>query len=348
MKFKPLSIAGQEIPPGTHTTLNIELPRLYTHTETSMPVHVIRGKKDGPCLFISAALHGDEINGIEIIRRLLRQKTLKQLKGTLITVPIVNVYGVIQHSRYLPDRRDLNRCFPGSETGPLASRIANLFMTEIVSKCDAGIDLHTGALHRSNLPQIRANLDHEETSRLAHCFGVPVIIDASVRDGSLRQAAAERGITTLLYEAGEALRFDELCIRAGLRGIMNVMRTLDMLPKSTRPTKVMEPFVASSSSWIRAPESGLLRAVADLGNRVGKGDLLGYISDPFGINEVEVISTRTGIIIGRTHLPLVNEGDALYHVAHFSEDSNDVARTVEDFQQMHYIEADMAQEPPIT
>lgn len=348
MPESELRINGQIIKPGTDVTIDVELPKLYTHTEAIMPVHVIRGRKDGPRLLVSAAIHGDEINGIEIIRRLLKHKALKQIRGALVAVPIVNVYGVIGHSRYLPDRRDLNRCFPGSDSGPLAHRIAHVFMNEIVSQCTNGIDIHTGALHRSNLPQVRANLDDEETSRLAHAFGVPVLINASVRDGSLREAAAEAGIPMLLYEAGEALRFDEISIRAGVRGVLNVMRALDMLPAAPkRTTHHYEPYIARSSTWMRAPESGLLRTMTPLGAHVKKGDLLGLISDPFGHTEVEVYSSRTGVVIGRTHLPLVNEGDALYHVAHFKAELEDVVRHVESFQQIHNLEAELAKEPPI-
>ena len=201
-----LRINGENVLPGSSVTLELPLPELYTRTPMTMPVQVRRGKRPGPCLFVCAAVHGDELNGIEIIRRLMKRRALSRVRGTIIAVPIVNVYGVIERSRYLPDRRDLNRSFPGSGRGSLAARVADLFMTEIVARCTHGIDLHTGAMHRGNLPQVRGNLDHEETLRLARLFGVPVLINADVRDGSLREAAAARGIPMLLYEAGEALR----------------------------------------------------------------------------------------------------------------------------------------------
>ncbi|MCW8901464.1 MAG: succinylglutamate desuccinylase/aspartoacylase family protein, partial [Gammaproteobacteria bacterium] len=218
MKNGTLVINDITIKPGTRMTIDLPAARLYTHAPMSIPVHVVSGKTTGPRLFLSAAIHGDEINGIEIIRRLLKLPALKRLQGTLIAVPMVNVHGIINHSRYLPDRRDLNRSFPGSEKGPLALRLANLFMKEIVEQSTHGIDLHTGAIHRSNLPQIRANLDNDETEKLARAFDVPVIISSNLRDGSLREAAAEFGIPMLLYEAGEALRFDEVAIRAGVKG----------------------------------------------------------------------------------------------------------------------------------
>lgn len=330
-----LAINGVTIETGSRSTIYLPVGRLYTHAPMKIPVHVIRGKHPGPRLFISAAIHGDEINGVEIIRRVLKLPALKRLSGTLIAVPIVNVHGLINHSRYLPDRRDLNRTFPGTEKGSLAARLANLFMQEIVAKSTHGIDLHTGAIHRSNLPQIRANLDDPDTEKLAKAFGVPVIISSNIRDGSLREAAAEYGIPMLLYEAGEALRFDEMSISAGVKGIINVMRTLEMLPPSRRKTKQhIEPVVARSSSWIRSPDSGILRAMVPLGGRVKKNTLLGVVADPIGANDVNIMSTFSGIVIGRTNLPLVNEGDALYHIARF-EDVREVESKVDEFQEAH-------------
>lgn len=346
---KTLNINGTAVHPGMRATIDLPAGRLYTHTPMSMPVHVIRGKHDGPCLFVSAAIHGDEINGVEIIRRLLKLSILKKLHGSLIAVPIVNVHGLINHSRYLPDRRDLNRSFPGSEKGSLAARLAHLFMQEIVSQSTHGIDLHTGASHRGNLPQIRANLDDPETEKLARAFDVPVIISSNLPDGSLRVAAAEYGIPMLLYEAGEALRFDEVAIRAGVKGIVNVMRLLNMLPpkKSKTSTKRKEPVVARNSSWVRAAESGILRAMIPLGGRVKKGTLLGVVADPFGEQELQVLAPFSGIVIGRTNLPLVNEGDALYHIAQFGDiqEVKDVEAKVDEFQEQHTPEPPTAPDP---
>ncbi|MDH5393647.1 MAG: succinylglutamate desuccinylase/aspartoacylase family protein [Gammaproteobacteria bacterium] len=335
MPDKPLTINGETFAPGTRTTVELPVARLYTHTSMSMPIHVVRGKKTGPRMFISAAIHGDEINGVEIIRRLLKLPVLKRLSGTIIAVPIVNIHGLINHSRYLPDRRDLNRSFPGSEKGSIAARLANLFMQQIVCQSTHGIDLHTGAIHRSNLPQIRANLDDQETDTLARAFNVPVIISSNIRDGSLRESAAEYGIPMLLYEAGEALRFDEVSIRAGVDGIVNVMRTLQMLPPSRSKSKTYtEPVVARSSTWVRAADSGILRTMVPLGSRVKRGTLLGVVSDPFGTTEEQITSTCNGIIIGRTNLPLVNEGDALFHIARF-EDVSEAADKVDEFNEEH-------------
>lgn len=344
-KNRAFIINGCTIGPGSRTTVDLPAGRLYTHAPMSIPVHIVSGKSDGPRLFVSAAIHGDEIIGVEIIRRLLKSAYLKRMKGTLIAVPIVNVHGLVNHSRYLPDRRDLNRCFPGSEKGSLAARIAHLFMEEIVKQSTHGIDLHTGAIHRSNLPQIRANLDDPETAKLARAFDVPVMISSNLRDGSLREAAAECGIPMLLYEAGEALRFDEVSIRAGVKGIINVMRELAMLPPLKRKSRTnIQPVVARTSFWVRAPESGILRALVPLGGRVKKGTLLGVVADPFGEQEFEIKALHNGIVIGRTNLPLVNEGDALYHIARFG-DIVEVEAKVDEFQEEHLHELIPAPNP---
>jgi predicted deacylase len=333
-KNKPVTINGVTIQPGERGVIELPIGKLYTHINVNIPLQVICGKTSGPTLFISAAIHGDELNGVEIARRLLKSPVLKRLRGTLIVIPVVNIFGIIQHSRYLPDRRDLNRSFPGSSRGSLAARLAHTFLQEVVRQCDYGIDLHTGAVHRSNLPQIRANLDDPETKQLAEAFSVPVLLNSNLRDGSLRQAADEYGVKVLLYEAGEALRFDELSIRAGVRGILSIMRKLAMLPRTKNPSKRHEPFVARSSSWERAPQSGILRSVVALGSRVRSGDVLGVISDPsdlFDSTDYPVTAQYNGLVIGRSNIPLVNEGDALFHIARF-EDIKEAAASVEVFQ----------------
>lgn len=329
--IRPVIVNGEEVKAGTRCVVDLNLPGFYTHTPIPMPVHVIHGRKDGPRVFVSAAIHGDELNGVEIIRRLLKRPSLKRLRGTLFAIPVVNVYGVIHHSRYLPDGRDLNRTFPGSERGSLAARLAHQFMCEIVAQCTHGIDLHTGANYRSNLPQIRAKLDDKETKSLARAFGVPVLLNSDLRDGSLREAAAECGVRMLLYEAGESLRFDEVSIRAGVNGIMNVLRALGMVTsKSKTRRRKTEPFIARSSTWVRAPRSGVLCSRIRNGARVKKNDVLGLVADPFSDQETEVVAHAEGLIIGRTNIPLVNEGEAVFHIARF-ESSKDAASQVEAF-----------------
>jgi predicted deacylase len=312
----PVSIAGTKIKPGQHATIHMPVARLYTHTEMTMPIHVVHGLKEGPRLFVSAAIHGDEINGTEIIRRLMKLKKIKKLKGTLIAVPVVNVYGFLKQSRYSPDRRDLNRFFPGTEKGSLTSQLANIFMDEIVLCSTHGIDLHAGSNHRTNLPQVRANTNDEEALRMAEAFRVPIIINAKIRDGTLRHAATEKNIPFLVYEAGEALRFDEVAIRAGIRGIISVMETIGMLRRSpTRKKKVIEPLIADATTWVRSPASGILHMNVPLGARVGKNKKIGMIADPFGAQEAVIGSPLSGMVIGRLNLPLVHQGDAVIHIA---------------------------------
>jgi predicted deacylase len=347
LKHSGVDISGKHVDPGKSAVLDLPIPGLYSHAPMNLPVQVVCGKRAGPRLFVSAAIHGDEINGVEIIRRLLRLPLLARLRGTLIAVPIVNVHGFLNRSRYLPDRRDLNRSFPGSDRGSMAARLAHLFLNTIVANSDYGIDLHTAAIHRENLPQVRANLDDPETARLARAFQVPVLLNSNLRDGSLRESAAEHGVPMLLYEAGEALRFNEHCIRAGLKGIVSVMRELEMLSRTSRAGKPLEPLVARASSWVRAGRSGLLRVTAGLGTRVRRGDVIGVIADPFSHQELEVVSSVGGIIIGRQNLPLVNEGEALFHIARF-ESSRQAENAVEAFRADDLpVHPSLDEEPPI-
>ncbi|MDX1461056.1 MAG: M14 family metallopeptidase [Xanthomonadales bacterium] len=337
-KNSPITIGDVTVAPGEQAHVNLPVADLYTSTSLSMPVEIRCGRLAGPVMFVSAAIHGDELNGIEIIQRLLKRKALSRLHGTLLAVPVVNVHGFLNQSRYLPDRRDLNRSFPGSARGSIAARLANLFINEIVSKADFGVDLHTGAINRSNLPQIRGNLDDEETLDLATAFGAPVIVDAAIREGSLRATAAARGMPVIVYEAGEALRFDEISIRAGLRGILSVMRHRGMLPK-VRARRPYTPMVAHNSRWVRAPDSGIVSRMVELGSRVRKGQTLAVITDPIGHQEVPVPASASGIVIGRNNLPLAHEGDALFHVATF-ENNPEAAEVVEDFTALHDADPD--------
>ena len=264
-------------------------------------------------MFVSAAIHGDEVIGVEIVRRLLANPALKRLKGTLLVVPIVNTYGFLSRSRYMPDRRDLNRSFPGSAAGSLASRLAHLFMTEVVGRASIGIDLHSAAIHRTNLPQIRISTGNPDTMLLAQMFGAPVILTSPERPGSLRREGRERGVDVLLYEAGEGLRFDAQAVKTGIGGILQVMQHIGMISGAevkARPT----PVLCASSQWLRAPAGGLLRSFRDSGEWVQVNDLLAIVSDPFGKQEVELRAIWPGIVVGRAILPVVNEGDAIYHI----------------------------------
>jgi predicted deacylase len=312
---KPLALAGTSVEPGSRRTVDIPISVMSDHTPVTLSVHVIHGRRQGPTIFVSAAIHGDEIIGVEIVRRLVRSPALRRVAGTVLLIPVVNSYGFIAHSRYLPDRRDLNRSFPGSAKGSLAARLAHLFLSEVVSRCDYGIDLHSAAVHRTNLPQIRVGEDDEKALELARAFGAPVTLKAELRDGSLRHAAHERGVPVMVFEAGEGLRFDEFAIRVGVKGALRVMRHLGMIARGAITDSRFVSPVAEKSSWVRAPQGGILRALRRSGDIVEKGELLGIVSDPFGEREAEVKAVVGGLIVGRANLPVVNQGDALFHIA---------------------------------
>ncbi len=328
-KYGDFSFLGETIPPSSRRVIELEAAKLYTDSPLSIPIEVLHGASPGPVLMINAAIHGDELNGVEIIRQLLNTLDEKKLKGTVIAVPIVNVFGFIHKSRYLPDRRDLNRCFPGSEKGSLASRMAYTFFSKVAERCDYILDLHTGAIHRTNLPQIRADLSNSETLRIAQAFATPVIIDSPLRDGSLRSEAEKQQIPVLTYEAGEALRFDPIAINAGIIGIKRVMQTIGMLRPSRK--KIPNSIIAKSTSWLRAEADGILRTLVSLGDKVEKGQVLAYINSPLGKLEVEIRANKSGIVIGQQTLPLVNEGDAVFHLAYFHKADDLIEQVVEEF-----------------
>lgn len=317
MKNSTIEICGHVVAPGSGATVSLPVPDSYLGQGLSMPVHVFNGKKAGPSLFVSAAIHGDELNGIEIVRRLTRLKRLNRIRGTLYAIPIVNIYGFMSNARYLPDRRDLNRFFPGKSGGSLASELAKVLFDHIVGRCQYGVDLHTGSNHRVNFPHLRGDMKNETVLAMAKAFGAPLVLDGEGVEGTLRKAAYDLGVKTLLYEAGEALRFDEFSIRAGLRGILSLMEHLEMLPASRKSSAPLDLQVAVGSSWCRAPESGLYLAKAKLGQRVKKGELLGSVHDPIGNSSCELLSPRDGVVIAHQSLPSVYKGDAMLHIACF-------------------------------
>jgi predicted deacylase len=282
-----------------------------------MGVQILHGRRDGPTVWLSAAVHGDEILGVEVIRRVLQAVDVRSLGGTILAVPIVNVHGFNTGDRYLPDRRDLNRAFPGSARGSFAARLAKVLMDEVVAPSDIGIDLHTGSLGRSNLPQVRGELADARTLELARVFGTPVMVDATTRDGSLRQVATERGKTVLLYEGGEALRFDERAIDAATAGVLRVLAHLGMVSTEVPPGD--DPAHASGSGWVRAGRSGIVHVETPLGDRVTKGQLLARVLGPHGERHGRLSARHDGIVIGLAQHPLVNRGDAVVHVARLDD-----------------------------
>jgi len=318
-------IGGTAVAAGTRKLIDLPVSKLSNHAPVTLPVHVMHGLRPGPTMFISAAIHGDELNGVEIIRRVLRTLQPGNIAGTLLGVPIVNAFGFIGRSRYLPDHRDLNRAFPGSPGGSLASRLAHLFLKEVVRRSQIGIDLHTAAFGRINLPQIRCAFAKRPRAReLSEAFGAEVVLDTPERPGSLRRAAREAGVDVLVYEGGEGLRFDEFAIRAGVDGIAGVMLKIGMLelPEGVDASvrgDSRPPLFANASKWVRAPEGGVLRTSRRIGDAVSQGEVIGHVANPYDDTDVEVRAPRRGIVIGKTTLPIVNMGDALFHIA-WSED----------------------------
>jgi len=299
--------------PGRKIQIELPFAKVVTGATESLPVKVINGRSAGPNVWLSAAIHGDELNGIQIIRRVIKELDAKMLRGAVIAVPIVNPLGFITQSRYLPDRRDLNRSFPGSARGSTASRLAHLFMEQVVDQCSVGIDLHTATNHRINHPQLRANLDDPTTLELARAFAAPFSIHARLRDGSLRQAAAERDKTVLLYEAGQAHRFDDDAIETGVVGVMRTLRALGMI--DVRLPRVRQTRLIRRTRWVRARRGGIADIQVALGQHVVNGETLASISDAFGMRPTQVKASETGWVIAQSLRPLVNSGDSLVHIA---------------------------------
>ena len=315
----PFPFYDGTVAPGTLEAFEIPVSRVSSDHLVTLPVRILHGARPGPVLFVSAGVHGDEITGVEIARRLLKRVSPEKLAGTLLCVPIVNVFGFVGNSRYLPDRRDLNRCFPGTRNGPLASRLAWLFRTEIVGRADFGIDLHSAAVHRTNLPQVRISPNCSRAAELACAFSPPAIIVSPLREKSLRAVALEAGVEMLLYEAGEALRFDDFSIRVGVNGILRVMGAMGMIRLRKRKRSIAEPVTASKSLWIRAPRGGTCILSVHSGDIVEAGRPLGTVSNPVGSEEEPVVSPIGGIVIGHSRHGVVNQGDALIHIAELGE-----------------------------
>jgi hypothetical protein len=309
-----LSIGGADVPEGARMDLLLKVSESYTGDRTSIPITVVNGVRAGPLLFLTAAVHGDELNGIAVVRDVLARLEPTDLVGALVCVPVVNVLGVQFHSRYLPDRRDLNRCFPGSAAGSTASRIAHTLMTEIVARADVGIDLHTAANRRMNMPQIRANLSDARAHKLGVTFGAPYLIDTPVRAGSLRDAAEREGVSVLTFEGGQALRFEDDVIAVGTDGVLRVMGDLGMI--SDPPPAPHHTVVESNEThWIRAERGGILDLHVAPGEAVREGQALWTVTGPFGRERSQESSPYDGVVIGMTTLPLVNPGDAVVHIA---------------------------------
>ncbi len=310
---KPLVLGEHALLPGERQTVKLPVGHQITHEVVDLTVHVRRGEQPGPRLLVTAAMHGDEINGVEVVRRLLALK-MRHLAGDLLLVPIVNLPAFLSRSRYLPDRRDLNRLFPGSSTGSLGARLARLLTRDIASQCTHGIDLHTGAVNRPNLPQVRFSEEVEGAREMAEAFGAPVMIASAVRSGSFREIFTRRSKPQLMFEGGEAEILEPASVRLGIKGVISVMRLLGMLPSSSKASNRPAPVLCVDTYWERAPRGGLFLPSVHLGAIVKKGTILGKIGDPFGRRKTTIRADDEGVVIGRARNAVIDEGDGIFHV----------------------------------
>lgn len=308
-----IKINGEKVKPGEDRFIYLDIARLPTYTNITLPVRIIRSDKPGPVLLLSGGLHGDEINGIEIVRRLLVSDLVRPQCGTVIAVPLMNVYGFIQNVRGVPDGKDINRSFPGSTQGSLAKLVAHTIMKEIIPLIDYGIDFHTGGGSRTNYPQIRCTFDEEINTELAAAFAPPVILHSPFISKSFRKAVHQQKKTILVYETGETLRLDEFGINEAIQGTLRLMKHLQMI--SSAPDPVIHPQIYKKSFWVRASYAGLFLTKVKIGDMVKKNQVLGHISDPYGSEKFSIKSRYKGKVIGLSMNPVVHKGDALMHIA---------------------------------
>lgn len=317
----PLVIFGEIVLPGENRTINVEIARLHTTTKLNIPVMVRRSKIDGPVVLFSAGIHGDEINGIEIVRQIVHKKINKPKRGTIICIPIINVYGFVNRSRDFPDGRDLNRVFPGSKNGSLASRFAYHILTEIMPIVNYAVDFHSGGASRFNSPQIRLTPNNPELKILADVFSAPFTLYSKNILGSFRNASEKLNVKMLLFEGGKSLDINDHVADVAINGVKRLLAHLDMLdPKQSVEKPNQVSIYIAKSGWIRAKCSGLLNDNDMVGNFVKKGTILGRITDPFGKFERKVKAPNDGFIINANHSPIVYEGDAIYHISNTTEE----------------------------
>lgn len=312
--MKNLTIASQIIRPGESTEININIARLPSRTLIDTPIYVYRGLEEGPVLSLTAGMHGDEINGMEIVRRILDNGYNKVKRGTVLCMPIINMYGFLNYSREVPDGKDINRSFPGSKGGSLASRVAWHVTHEIIPAIDYGIDFHTGGAMRTNYPQVRCVMQDQKNAELAMAFHAPYTIDSPFRPHSLRQTAAKHEKNIIVYEGGESIRYDQQAIEEGVNGTLRLMKYLNMIDEAPAPS--VENKIIWSSSWIRAKYAGLFQPVIQSGEFVKKNQLIGAITDPFGSFKEPIKSPASGYVVGLNNNPVANAGDALVHLGY--------------------------------
>ncbi len=312
-KKKEIIIDGQSIPAGKKAKINIRLAKLPSGTVIDLPVYIFRSKNEGPTVLLSGGLHGDEINGIEIVRSLIDGGNFENLqRGSVVAIPVMNIYGFLNFSRDVPDGKDVNRSFPGSTTGSLASRIAHFISHNILKEIDFGIDFHTGGASRFNFPQIRYAPKDKKAAKLATQFGAPVTLHSGLLEKSLRKQAFKMGKSILVYEGGESMRMDEEVVRQGVDGALRLLQAHDMIGDA--PAADSPSIKCEKSIWIRAKRSGIYRGVIKSGMTVSKGDVLGYITDPFGEFSTAIKAPAGGLVICHNNMPVINQGDALIHL----------------------------------
>jgi uncharacterized protein len=312
-KRKQITMLGEEILPGKGAQLNLNVAKLHTHTSVQVPVIINRAHKDGPVVLLMAGMHGDEINGIEIVRRIIRQGLHKPKSGTIICIPVFNIFGFLNLTRVLPDGRDLNRSFPGALNGSLASQFAYHFMKEIAPNVDYVIDFHTGAAKRNNKAQIRCVFKDEESMDLAKIFNPPFIVNSSYISKSIREALHKKGKKILLFEGGKSDSIEEEIIQEGIDGVKRILQHLEMNDfKELKNDRL--PVVIDDHRWMRAPNSGMFQSIVENGAEVKKGEVIGLVTDPFGKIEKKVRATHSGFIFCVNESPVVNKGDAIYHI----------------------------------
>ncbi len=319
---KKITILGEDVYAGQKRVLNLDIARLHTHTKVEIPVIVEHARNEGPVLLLTAGIHGNELNGVEIVRELLAKKYTKPENGTVISIPTLNVFGFLNQTREFPDGKDLNRSFPGSKNGSLASIFAYHMMKEIVPHVDYCIDFHTGGAQRFNTSQIRISKKNSELLELAKIFNPRFIVFANEREKSFRQAATVLGKKVLLFEGGKSLDFKQRVTQRGIQGTMRMMHHLNMrdFSKELENGKSNGVIEIHKSKWLRAKYGGLFRFFVKDGSKVEKGDVIGIISDPYGRFEYKIKIPKSGYIIGLNHAPIVYKGDAILHLG-FDEKS---------------------------
>lgn len=310
--MKEVFIAEHSIRPGEFKEININIARLPSRTQINTPIYVYRAPEDGPVLALTAGMHGDEINGMEIVRRILYLGHNKVKRGTVLCMPVINVYGFLNYSREVPDGKDINRSFPGSKTGSLASRVAYHMTQDVIPYIDYGVDFHTGGAMRSNYPQVRCVMQEEKNVELAAAFNAPFTIDSPFRPHSLRQTAAKKGKNIIVYEGGESVRFDQHAIEEGVNGTLRLMKYLNMIDEA--PTATEANKIIWNSSWVRARTAGLFQNAIKSGELIHKNQIIGTLTDPFGEFKEDIKSPTTGYAVGLNNNPVVNAGDALLHI----------------------------------